>query len=97
MVELAPAGEGDDGAGLHKSRSCIGIRNHRRRQVGLDHLGVGHFLLGFGGNGHGGSLLTGKLYNPATKLHAHILNNPASKLHTIWSCPANAIPLVWAP
>jgi len=25
------------------------------------------------------------------------LNNPASKLHTIWSCPANAIPLVWVP
>jgi len=32
-------------------------------------------------------------YNRGLKLHAHILNNLAYKLHTIWSCPASALPL----
>jgi hypothetical protein len=35
----------------------------------------------------------GQFYNRPVKLHAHILHNRVAKLHTIWSCPGDAIPL----
>src|SRR3954470_14805011 len=40
MIEFAPAGKGDDRAGLHISRIPLGIRYHGGREIGLDHFGV---------------------------------------------------------
>ena len=87
MVELAPAGKSDDGAGLHIGRRGLGIGDHRRREIGLDHLGVGHSLgSDLGGNGHGVSPGR-RILQSARQIACTYFEQLASKLHTIWSCP----------